>query len=321
MTVKCSKCKKAVKNSEDALFCEMCSQWVHSICAEVNKEEYDRLLKSEELLCAGLNKSDGVSMYLSKRYKFEEMPLISTLFPSLEIKFKANNTEMRVSGGETLLFKLPNMTSVVTHTISDVKIVSMEKSQYVIPLSLLFKQNGVTRRWDIVRAHPSVVIIIFNTTRKVLVLVKQFRPAVYYGSVPEEDKKETIDALKYPAELGVTIEFCAGILDKDKSLEETAKEEVLEETGYEVEASSLQKIKTFRSSVGILGEEQTVFYVEVTDSMKKTEGGGVHDENIEVIEMTLDESEKYLNQEKVISSGGFLFVLQWFMTHKKPLFQ
>ncbi|XP_018901415.1 uridine diphosphate glucose pyrophosphatase NUDT14 [Bemisia tabaci] len=213
------------------------------------------------------------------------------------------------------------MTSVVTHTISDVKIVSMEKSQYVIPLSLLFKQNGVTRRWDIVRAHPSVVIIIFNTTRKVLVLVKQFRPAVYYGSVPEEDKKETIDALKYPAELGVTIEFCAGILDKDKSLEETAKEEVLEETGYEVEASSLQKIKTFRSSVGILGEEQTVFYVEVTDSMKKTEGGGVHDENIEVIEMTLDESEKYLNQEKVISSGGFLFVLQWFMTHKKPLFQ
>lgn len=47
---------------------------------------------------AGLNKSDGVSMYIKKGITFEEIPVITTVFSSLQIKLKAKNTEIRVMG-------------------------------------------------------------------------------------------------------------------------------------------------------------------------------------------------------------------------------
>lgn len=55
-----------------------------------------------------------------------------------------------------------------------------------------------------------------------------------------------IDLSKYPASLGITLEFCAGIVDKCKPLAETAKEEVLEECGYDVPVEKLHKFKTVR---------------------------------------------------------------------------
>lgn len=40
--------------------------------------------------------------------------------------------------------------------------------------------------------------------------------------------------------------MCAGIIDKNKSIEEIAREEVLEECGYEVKVSNLEKILSYR---------------------------------------------------------------------------
>lgn len=70
---------------------------------------------------------------------------------------------------------------------------------------------------------------------------------VYYNSIPAEDRKNPIDTEKYPSSLGVTIELCAGIIDKDKPIEEIAKEEVLEECGYDVPLGNLKKVKSYRS--------------------------------------------------------------------------
>lgn len=50
----------------------------------------------------------------------------------------------------------------------------------------------------------------------------------------------------------MTVEFCAGIVDKNKSLDEIAVEEVREECGYEVKASDLQKIISCRYTSSIL---------------------------------------------------------------------
>jgi len=44
----------------------------------------------------------------------------------------------------------------------------------------------------------------------------------------------------------LTIEFCAGIVDKNKSLEEIAVDEVREECGYEVKVSDMEKIISCR---------------------------------------------------------------------------
>lgn len=70
---------------------------------------------------------------------------------------------------------------------------------------------------------------------------------VYFNSVPEEDRTgKIIDTVKYPPSLGLTIELCAGIIDKNKSLVEIAREEVIEECGYDVPLDSIQEIQTFR---------------------------------------------------------------------------
>lgn len=50
-----------------------------------------------------------------------------------------------------------------------------------------------------------------------------------------------------PATAGVTYELCAGLVDKpDLSLEEIARQEVLEECGYNVPASKLKRITSYR---------------------------------------------------------------------------
>lgn len=202
--------------------------------------------------------------------------------------------------------------------LSNVLIKPLEKSKYVTPYTLYFEQNGHKKTWDLLAVHESVAIILYNISRNVLVLVKQFRPAVYLGSIPEEDRKigTEIDVEKYPANIGITIELCAGIVDKQLSDAEIAKEEILEECGYEVPVSSLVKVGSYCSGVGTSAALQTAFYCEVTDDMKVGRGGGVDDEIIEIVEMTIDEIKKYISQSNIKSPPSFLFGIYWFLLNK-----
>ncbi len=69
--------------------------------------------------------------------------------------------------------------------------------------------------------------------------------------VPEEDKagetSEGTSSHQPPASVGVTYELCAGLVDKPNlSLEEIARQEVLEECGYDVPVTKLRKITSYR---------------------------------------------------------------------------
>lgn len=202
--------------------------------------------------------------------------------------------------------------------ISKVIMKPLEKSIYLKPYTMHFTQNGSKRTWDLLTVHDSVAIVLYNTTRNVLILVKQFRPAVYYGSIPIEDRKEEgeVDIHKYPIENGITVELCAGIVDKKLPLTEIAKEEILEECGYDVPINKLEKIGSYCSGVGTSGSLQTAFYCEVTDEMKVAAGGGVEDEIIEVIEMTVHEVKKYISQNHIKSPPSFMFAIYWFLYNK-----
>ncbi|CAH1957023.1 unnamed protein product [Acanthoscelides obtectus] len=162
--------------------------------------------------------------------------------------------------------------------VSNIVIKSLEQSKYIKPLTMHFTQNGTNRTWDILSVHDSVAIVIYNITRNVLVLVKQFRPAVYFGCLAEEDRKvgATVDTQKYPPEIGITLELCAGIVDKAIAEIEIAKEEILEECGYDVPVTNLVKIGSYRSGVGTSGSKQVCYYCEVTDEMKVSSGGEQH---------------------------------------------
>lgn len=55
-----------------------------------------------------------------------------------------------------------------------------------------------------------------------------------------------IDWPTYPLSIGETLELCAGIMDKrGKGPAETIREEILEECGYTVDPSRIEKIKVF----------------------------------------------------------------------------
>ncbi|XP_013170537.1 PREDICTED: uridine diphosphate glucose pyrophosphatase-like [Papilio xuthus] len=207
--------------------------------------------------------------------------------------------------------------------LKNVYISPLPDSPYVKPFRFNYTQNGKEKTWDLLEVHDSVAIVVFNVSRKVMVFVKQFRPAIYYNCIsPEDRKKTTIDTTKYPASLGLALEMCAGIIDKNKTVEEIAKEEVLEECGYDVPLSKLHRITSYRSGVGVQGALQTFFYCEVTDDMKTEKGGGVDDELIEVIEKTIPEIEEMVNSPGPITSPpSCLFALMWFLHYKADKFR
>uniref|UniRef100_A0A0N7ZAJ5 Uridine diphosphate glucose pyrophosphatase NUDT14 n=1 Tax=Scylla olivacea TaxID=85551 RepID=A0A0N7ZAJ5_SCYOL len=207
--------------------------------------------------------------------------------------------------------------------VEDVKVEALTAaSQFVKPLRMHYRQDKKDKIWDLVSLHDSVSVILFNIDRQVLVLVRQFRPAVYYNSVPEEGRQASghVDTSKYPGCSGITLELCAGIVDKKVSLEEMAQLEALEECGYDVPLKNFEHVKTFRSGVGVSGDRQTMFYAEVTDKMKVTEGGGLEAEGelIEVVEMGLQEVKELMAKPEITAPVGLLFALTWFLQHKAP---
>uniref|UniRef100_A0A1A9WR22 Uridine diphosphate glucose pyrophosphatase NUDT14 n=1 Tax=Glossina brevipalpis TaxID=37001 RepID=A0A1A9WR22_9MUSC len=193
-------------------------------------------------------------------------------------------------------------------------------SAYVKPFRLYYVRNGKEKSWDALKVHDDVSIIIFNTTRKKLIFVKQFRPAVYHANVASDGGDlVNIDIDKYPPKLGITIEMCAGLVDKNKSWREIAREEILEECGYDVSADQLEEVLSYRSSVGTQGSKQIMYYCEVTDNQKKFPGGGTGDEVIDVVEYSVDEAREMVNPKNNTNSPpSCLLGVLWFLMNKAP---
>jgi len=207
--------------------------------------------------------------------------------------------------------------------ITDVSFVPLTGSKYLIPLRMKYTQDGKEKLWDLMKTHSSVAIVIFNKTTQKFVFVKQFRPAVFMNRASVITGQtmncgDKVDTAVVRGEEGVTMELCAGIIDKNISLEEIAREEVREECGYLVPVEKLKKIITFPSGVGASGGTQTLFYVEVTAEERVSEGGGVEEEGemITVVEMSVEEVKNYLNQESVNSPIGLLYGVQWFINNR-----
>ena len=181
------------------------------------------------------------------------------------------------------------------------KISALKEPQFIKPIAIEYMLNGKERRWEAVISHDSVAILLYHTQKKSFVIVKQLRVPVLNAN--------KIDGMMH--------ELCAGIVDKEMSLAQIAQEEVLEECGYNLPLKSIQKVSSFYTSVGISGAKQTFFYAEIDDSMKVTEGGGLADEDIEVIYIPLSKAKEFMFDEARQKTPGLMMAFYWCFDTKK----
>ncbi|UCN00667.1 NUDIX domain-containing protein [Sulfurimonas sp. SWIR-19] len=172
---------------------------------------------------------------------------------------------------------------------------------FVKPVEINYTQNGVAKKWEAVLSHDSVAILLYHTQKDAFVLVKQLRATV----------------LNKNQNNGYMYELCAGIVDKECSNAQIAKEEILEECGYDVPVQNLEKISAFYTSVGISGTHQTLYYAEIDESMKVNDGGGLEEEEIEVIYIPLSEAKKFMFDESYQKTTGVSLAFYWFFDTKK----
>ena len=178
--------------------------------------------------------------------------------------------------------------------IEDFVLETLIKPNFVKTALVTYKQNGIKKSWEIVESHNSVAILIYHKERETFVLVKQFRPPVYHRNGD-----------------GMTIELCAGLIDKEKSLAVIAQEEIEEECGFRVSVEKIERITKVLSAVGTSGSEQVIYYAEVDESMRVSEGGGIEDEQIEVIEVPLKEAKDFMYDESIGKTVGLMFAFMW----------
>lgn len=135
-------------------------------------------------------------------------------------------------------------------------------------------------------------ILLYNSTKKTVVLTRQFRlPTFLNGN-----------------KSGMMIEVCAGLLDQDNP-EQAVIRETEEETGYRLQ--KVEKVFETYMSPGAVTEILYLFVGEYDQSMKVSEGGGLdsEQENIEVLEYRFEDAYAMIESGE-ISDAKTILLLQ-----------
>lgn len=152
----------------------------------------------------------------------------------------------------------------------------------------------VRHRREVYDRGNGATILLYNRHKQTVVLVRKFRIATWING--NED--------------GMLIETCAGLLDSDEP-EECVRKEAIEETGFEV--GEVRKLFELFMSPGGVTELIYFFIAEYNDTQRANDGGGVDDEDIEVLELPYHRAlEMMANGE--IRDGKAVILLQYLQT-------
>lgn len=132
----------------------------------------------------------------------------------------------------------------------------------------LTRSNGdvIHHKREVYDRGNGATILLYNAEKKTVVLIRQFRVATWVNG----------------NESGQLIETCAGLLDNDEP-EACIRKEAIEETGYEV--GEVRKLFELYMSPGGVTELIHFFIAEYSEAQRANRGGGVDDEDIEVLEL------------------------------------
>lgn len=142
-------------------------------------------------------------------------------------------------------------------------------------------------------------ILLYNPKKRTVILTKQFRMPIY-----EVNRKEAM-----------SIEVCAGAIDKNDTALQTIIRETEEEVGYKI--SDAKQVLTAYTSPGAITEKMFLFVAEYNKSMKVTKGGGLEseDEEIEVLELQFSKALEMIKSEAIIDAKTIM-LLQYAQINK-----
>lgn len=160
----------------------------------------------------------------------------------------------------------------------------------------LTRENGevVRHKREVYDRGNGATVMLYNRDKKTVVLIRQFRVATWVNGNPD----------------GMLIETCAGLLDDDAP-DVCVRKEAIEETGFAV--SEVRKVFELYMSPGGVTELIHFFVAEYSDAHRANAGGGIEDEEIEVLEMPFTQA---LEQVKTgeIRDGKTVILLQYLQT-------
>ena len=138
-------------------------------------------------------------------------------------------------------------------------------------------------------------ILLYDLQRRTVLLTRQFRLPTYVNGNAS----------------GMLLETCAGLLDADNP-EDAIRRETREETGYEIGA--VRKVFEAYMSPGSVTEILHFFVAEYSAAARVGDGGGVDDEDIEVVEMDFDAALASI-RSGAIRDGKTIMLLQYAALH------
>ena len=148
-----------------------------------------------------------------------------------------------------------------------------------------------TRRREVYDRGNGSAILLYNQEKGTVILTRQFRmPTFVNGN-----------------QTGMLIEIPAGLLDFDHP-EAAIIRETEEETGYRVK--SVKKVFEAYMSPGSVTEILYCFVAAYDESMKVHNGGGVDQEEIEVMEMPFEDALAMIEDGR-ICDGKTIMLLQY----------
>jgi ADP-ribose pyrophosphatase len=121
-----------------------------------------------------------------------------------------------------------------------------------------------------IKRQDASCVLVLNTDSNRIILTRQFR----YGAAPKINEN--------------LIEVVAGKVDEGEEPLTTAIRETEEEIGYRVRKDNMKYLVTCFSSPAYSSERYHIYFAIVTDSDKKTEGGGLETEYESIERVELD---------------------------------
>lgn len=137
------------------------------------------------------------------------------------------------------------------------------------------------------------VALLHNTELDTILLVRQYRLPVHLNEHPD----------------GMLLELPAGLIDPDEDAEQALRRELAEEVGHEV--GPLRRVFQLYMSPGSVTEHVTHFVASYDAQTRMSEGGGEGaNEQIEVVEVTLDEAAGMIADGRICDAKTVVLV-QW----------